>query len=367
MAEIFRKLNISELEKSLYDLLEAVTLPDDKVIELCQKRWLSLAKPLFSLGKLEKQITQIAGILGKPIYDLDKRALIIMCADNGVVAEGVTQSQQPVTAVVTSNFMECKTSVCFMAKRAGCDLYPMDLGVAVDVPGVTDPNIKIAYSTKNMAKEPAMTREEALRAILIGIEKVKELKKNGYNIIATGEMGIGNTTTSSAIASVLLNVPVETVTGRGAGLTSEGLQRKIDTIKKSIKKLEPNTKDAIDVLSKVGGLDIAGLVGVFLGGAIYKVPIIVDGFISATAALVAKRLCPESAQYMMASHVSKEPAGQMMLDALDLSPVITADMCLGEGTGAVALLPLLDMVLDVYKGMETFEEWSGDETYEILT
>lgn len=358
--------NYSEYEQKLQELISTITIPNESAYVASKEHWMSIAKPLFSLGKLEQQITQIAGILGKSDYKLDKKALIIMCADNGVVAEGVTQSQQQVTAAVTSNFKDGKTSVCYMAKRAGCDIYPVDLGVAVDVPGVSDPEIKIAYGTKNMAYEPAMTRSEAVRAILTGISKVKDMKNKGYNIIATGEMGIGNTTTSSAIATVLLEVPVETVTGRGAGLSSDGLQKKINTIRTAIEELKPDPNDMIDVLSKVGGLDIGGLVGVFLGGAIYHIPIVIDGFISATAALVAKRLCTHSVNYMLASHVSKEPAGHLMLDEIGLSPVITADMCLGEGTGAVALFPLLEMVLDVYTQMDTFDEWNGEETYEVL-
>ena len=289
-----------------------------------------------------------------------------MCADNGVVAEGVTQSKQHMTAVVSSNFLSGDTSVCYMAKRAGCDIFPVDIGIAEDVPGLTDLNVKIAYGTRNMAHEPAMTRDETIRAILLGIEKVKELKEKGYDIIATGEMGIGNTTTSSAVTAVLLNKPVEEVTGRGAGLTSEGLQRKIEAIKKAIDTLKPDRNDPIDVLSKVGGLDIAGLTGVFLGGAVYHIPIVIDGFISAISAIAACRICPAARDYILASHVSREPAARMLLDELELSPMVTADMCCGEGTGAMTLFPLLDMALDVYQNLATWDNWNGDETYEVL-
>lgn len=201
-----------------------------------------------------------------------------------------------------------------------------------------------------------MTREEAVAAIEVGIQYVSELKEKGYGIFATGEMGIGNTTTSSAIASVLLDVEPEIVTGRGAGLSTEGLNRKVEVIRQAISLHKPQKDDAIDVLAKVGGFDIAGLVGVFLGGAANRVPVVVDGFISAVAALVAVRICPAVSDYILASHVSKEPAGMMLLDALGKKPALTCDMCLGEGTGAVALFPLLEMGLHIYQRMSTFEE-----------
>ncbi len=354
------------MEEKLRKILNNITEIDKKTIEFSKKHWLAVTKPLFSLGKLETVITQIAAIRGQDNFSLNKKALIIMCADNGVVAERVTQSKQHMTAVVSSNFLSGDTSVCYMAKRAGCDIYPVDIGIAEDVPGLTDKAIKIAYGTRNMAQEPAMTREETIRAILLGIEKVKELKNKGYDIIATGEMGIGNTTTSSAVTAVLLNKPAEEVTGRGAGLTSEGLQRKIDVIKKAVETLKPDKNDPIDVLSKVGGLDIAGLAGVFLGGAVYHIPIVIDGFISAISAIAACRICPVARDYVLASHVSKEPAARMLLDELKLSPMVTADMCCGEGTGAMTLFPLLDMALDVYQNLATWDNWNGDETYEVL-
>lgn len=353
-------------EQELFAAVKNIKKPDEKAINESKEHWLQVAKPLFSLGKFEGMVTKIAGIQGSAKVNIDKKALIIMCADNGIVEEGVTQSGQGVTAVVTHNFTCRATSVCFMAERAGVRIFPVDVGVAVDVEGVSDKDIKVAYGTKNFAKGPAMTREEAVRAIAVGIHKVKELKDTGYKIIATGEMGIGNTTTSSAIAAVLLEQPVEAMTGKGAGLSSEGLKKKINTIKNAIVSLNPDKNDPIDVLSKVGGLDIAGLMGVFLGGAIYQLPIVVDGFISAVSAMLAKSLNPSVMEYVLASHVSKEPAGASLLEELGISPVITADMCLGEGTGAVALFPLLDMIIDVYQEMTTFDEWNGQETYEIL-
>lgn len=352
-------------EFALEELIARIQPKDTIAMEAARKHWLHIAKPLFSLGKLEKAVIDMAGMKRQHDFTLDKRGLLIFCGDNGVVEEGVTQTGQEVTAIVSDNFTKNETSVCKMAQIAKAEVMPIDIGITVDVPSITKPEKKVAYGTKNMTKGPAMTREEATKAILVGIDAVRTCKEAGYNILATGEMGIGNTTTSSAIASVLLEQPVEFVTGKGAGLTNEGLNRKIQAIKKAIEVNKPNKEDPIDVLAKVGGLDIAGLVGAFLGGAIYHIPIVIDGFICAVAALVAARIEPKSLDYMMPSHVSKEPAGYMVLEALGLEPYITCDMCLGEGTGAVAVLPLLDMGLAVYRSMSTFEQIQIDE-YEVF-
>ena len=220
--------------------------------------------------------------------------------------------------------------------------------------------------TRNMVKEPAMTREEAVKGIEAGIEMVSRLKAKGYGLLATGEMGIGNTTTSSAVASVLLDRPVEEMTGRGAGLSSDGLNRKITAIKKAIDKHQPDPKDAIDVLAKVGGLDIAGMAGVFIGGAAFSVPVVIDGFISCVAALIAQRICPTVGDYMIASHVSKEPAAHLILEALGKEAVIHGDMCLGEGSGAVALFPFLDMGTAVYQSMSTFDDIHVEQYEELV-
>lgn len=324
------------------------------------KHWDQIAKPLRSLGKLEQAVVQLAGIMGTPKVCLDKKALIIMCADNGVVEEGVTQSGQEVTAVVAENFLDTKSCVSIMCRQTGTGIFPVDIGMAVDTPRVE--KRKIAYGTKNMAKEPAMTRQQAVDAIEVGIAKVCELKQAGYQISATGEMGIGNTTTSSAVTSVLLGQEPETVTGRGAGLSSRGLDRKVAVIREAISRLKPNPQDPIDILAKVGGFDIAGLTGVFLGGAALKMPVVMDGFISAAAALLAVRIAPGCRDYILASHKSKEPAAGMLLEALKKEAFLTCDMCLGEGSGAVALFPVLDLALLVYQQMSTFDE-ANIETY----
>lgn len=338
---------------------------DQTSVELAKKRWLSIAKPLFSLGKLEDAVIRIAGIQRTSEVHLDKKGLIVMCADNGIVAEGVTQTGQEVTATVADNFTKNNTSVCAMSQIAQVDVFPVDIGMVTDVPTVTRSEYKIRYGTGNFIKEPAMSREDVERAINVGIALVKEKKEAGYDILATGEMGIGNTTTSSAVAAVLLEKDPIEVTGRGAGLTGQGLNRKIWVIQEGLKIHQPMKADPIDVLSKVGGLDIAGLTGVFLGGAIYGVPIVIDGFISAVSALCAVRMAEHVRDYLISSHVSKEPAGHMILEALGVSPMLTCEMCLGEGSGAVAVMPLLDMGLNVYKTMSTFQDIHVDQ-YQIL-
>ena len=295
---------------------------------------------------------QIAGIQRTGDVHIDRKALVIMCADNGVVEEGVTQCGQDVTATVAENFLDEKSCVAIMCRRAGTKICPVDIGMAVNTPRVE--KRKIAYGTKNMAKEPAMTREQAVAAIEVGIAKAEELHAQGYEILATGEMGIGNTTTSSAMTAVYLGLDVETVTGRGAGLSSHGLQRKIHAIKQAIAVNQPDPEDPLDVLAKVGGLDIAGMCGLFLGGAAQQMPVVMDGFISQVAALTAVRLVPECADYILASHVSEEPGANILLKALEKDAFLTCGMRLGEGSGAVALFPILDFASDIYHKMSTF-------------
>lgn len=337
---------------------------DQEAVCAAQKRWDSIAKPLHSLGKMEKIVMQIAGITGSADVRLDKRALVAMCADNGVVEEGVTQTGQEVTAIVAENFLKGDTSACVMCRQCRTDVFPVDVGMASDTKVPSD--LKVMMGTRNMTKEPAMTYEEAVQGIEAGIEMVRRLKEQGYRLIATGEMGIGNTTTSSAVASVLLNRSVEEMTGRGAGLSGEGLKRKIDAIKRAVKLNEPDPFDPVDVLAKVGGLDIAGMAGVFMGGAVYRIPVVIDGFISCVAALVAQRISPLTKDYMIASHVSREPAAAMILEALEKEAVLHGEMCLGEGSGAVALFPFIDMGLAVYESMSTFEEIKVEQYEELV-
>ena len=352
---------------NLEEAVKSITKADEKILHLSRRKWDSIAKPLRSLGLLEENIIKIAGALNNVDVNIEKKALITMCADNGIVEENVTQTGQEITALVTENFTKEKATVSIMCKMAHVDLFPIDIGVYRDIDDYLDEssglkpfkviNRKIAYGTKNFAHGQAMSEEETIRAIETGIELVKDLKDMGYTLIATGEMGIGNTSTSSAFASVLLDLPVEEVTGKGAGLSDEGLIHKIDVIKKGIEVNNPNKDEMIDVLSTVGGLDIAGLTGIFLGGAVYNIPVMIDGFISAVAALLAVRMNENIKDYIIPSHVSKEPAGRILLDALGLKPLLTCEMCLGEGSGAVSAIPLLDMASKVYKDMSTFGEF----------
>lgn len=341
---------------TLEEIIRQIRPLDKRAMTGAQMRWDSIAKPLGSLGLLEGAVIRIAGITGSPEVDLSRRCVVIFCGDNGVVAQGVTQTGQDVTAIVAENFTKGETSVCAMARAAKADIVPVDMGIAreLHIPGLL--NRRVRAGTADFTEGPAMSRKEAMQALESGAELAFELKQKGYQIAATGEMGIGNTTTSSAIVSVLLDVEPETVTGRGAGLDSAGLRRKIDAIRRGIALNQPDAEDAVDVLAKVGGLDIAGMAGFFLGCAATGLPVVADGFISAAAALVAVRICPTAAERILASHVSAEPAGRMVLNALGLSPMITAGMCLGEGTGAVALFPLLDMGLAVYREMSTFSD-----------
>ena len=336
--------------------LQSITCLNRSAAEAARQKWDSIAKPLGSLGALEDVIVKIAGLIGTPDVRLNKRAVLVLCADNGVVCEGVSQSDSGVTMLVAENLTKKMTSVCRMSAVANTDVIPVDMGMAT-VPwfsGLIDR--RTGSGTGNIFKEPAMTTAQAEKAIDAGIALVEDCKKKGYSILATGEMGIGNTTTSSAMAAVLLGVPVTTVTGRGSGLSDISLLRKIEVIENAIKVNKPDASDAVDVLAKLGGFDIAGMTGVFIGGAIHGVPVLIDGFISSVAALTAARICPGAKDAMIASHVSSEPAGKIMLESLGFGPLITAGMRLGEGTGAVAALPLLDMALAVYHGSSSFSD-----------
>ena len=341
-------------EKQIRDTIDRILPPDRTAMEQASFRWDSIAKPLHSLGRFEEMITQIAGIQRTDRVDIRRKALVIMCADNGVVEEGVTQTGQEVTAIVAGNFLAENTSVSIMSACAGADVFPMDVGMVSDVPGMD--TRKTAYGTRNLAKEPAMTRKEMEAAIRAGMDKAAELKEAGYQILASGEMGIGNTTTSSAIAAVLLDRPPEQVTGCGAGLSGTGLQKKIQVIQKAIELHRPDASDPADVLMKLGGFDIAAMTGLYLGAAAEGLPVIADGFISLVAALVAVRMAPGCREYILPSHVSEEPAVRSVLKALHMEPVLHAGMHLGEGTGAAALFPLLDMASAIYTGMSTFSD-----------
>jgi len=328
-------------------------------------RWDTIAKPLKSLGLLEEAVIKLGGIVGADNVSLNKPALVIMCGDHGVVEEGVTQAGSEITALVAENFEKAKTSVTVMAKVAGVDIFPIDIGIKND--GYENKKLlpyalcdrKIDKGTKNIVTEDAMTYEQCMEAIKCGIDMVGELKANNYDIVATGEMGIGNTTPSSAMATVLLGMKVEETTGRGAGLCDDGLRKKRLAVEKSVKRFFANggqKEDSLRVLYSLGGYDIAGITGLFIGGAVHKMPMVIDGFISSVAAMVAIGICPMVKDYIFASHKSKEGCSEAVLKTMGLRPFINCDMCLGEGTGAVAFLPILKMAVEVYKQMSTFSE-----------
>lgn len=351
---------------TLEQTIKAIVPLDYEAMARAKFHWDSLAKPLHGLGDLENILIRIAGIQRSSSIDLRHKAVVIFCADNGVVAEGISQSGQDVTKIITENLSNGTSTVCHMARTMGADVIPVDIGVASNVEGNHILRRKMAYGTKNMAKEPVMTRSQAVRAIEIGIETAYWCRQQGYDIIATGEMGIGNTTTTSAVVAALLRAPVELVTGRGSGLTSDGLNRKIQVISDALDRWQPNQHDPVDILSKVGGFDLCGLTGMFLGSALCGMPAIVDGVISSAAALCAARLCPTVRDYLIPSHHTAEPAGVLLEQALDMHPILDAHMALGEGTGAVLMFGLLDAAASLYFNGNTFDE-SHIEAYQPLS
>lgn len=327
-----------------------------------KKHWDSIAKPIGGLGLLETSIQKIAAVQRTPDVDISSRRVVVMCADNGVVSEGVTQSDSAVTAICANAIGDGTSSINKLAEAFGAEVMAVDIGINSDVHNPNILNKKIAYGTKNIAVGAAMTISQAEESIAVGMDIVRDLKTEGVKIIITGEMGIGNTTTAAAISSVLLGLPPKAVTGRGAGLDSAGLERKIAVVEKAVEVNSPNADKPVELLSKIGGFDIGGMAGLFLGGAVYGIPVIIDGVISAAAALLAYKIDPISAEYMLASHVSNEPAEKLLLEMIGLKSVINAEMRLGEGTGGVMLLPLLDGALSVYRSAHRFDD-IGIERY----
>ncbi len=344
----------------LNEALASIKTPSAAAMEKTQRKLDSILKPLSSLGRLEKLLVKIAGITGSDRFDFSKKAVLVFCADNGVVAQGITQSGQEVTAIVAKNLTLGDTCVCAMGRVAGAEIFPVDIGIAtdLDVPGLIDR--KIAHGTRDFSAESAMTRDEAERALEVGIDLAVDMKERGYGLVATGEMGIGNTTTAAAMAAVFLGVPAADVTGRGAGLSSDGLRRKVEVVESAVARHRPDAGDPLDVLSKVGGFDIAGMAGLCIGGAVAGLPVVLDGVISCVAALTACNLHPAVREFILPSHTSAEPAGRLLLERLGLPSLLEADMRLGEGTGAVASFPLYDMIAAVYQQMVRFDDVEMD-------
>lgn len=320
------------------------------------RRWATVAKPLGGLGLLETAVEDAAALGQSADVSFASRSVLVLCADNGVVRQGVSQVDSAVTAAAARSIAAGRSSVGQMAALAHCAVITVDMGMQEAVLGAGLLERSIGNGTGDITEGPAMTRVQAEQAILTGAALVRAEKENGRTLLATGEMGIGNTTTSAAVACALLGERAETMTGRGAGLSDAGLRRKLWAVDTALTVNRPDPADALDVLTKVGGFDLAGLCGVFLGGALYRVPVLMDGFISTVAALCAQRLCPAVEAAVFASHVSAEPAHAAVLQALGKKPLIAAQMRLGEGTGAVAAMPLLDMALAAYRG-STFADY----------
>ena len=334
--------------------LTAIAGLDGEAMKGCQRAWDAIAKPIAGLGKLEEILVQIAGIQRFATPRISPRRLLIFCADNGIYEEGVSQTAQEVTALVSGNFAKGITCANILARGCQTDVLPVDVGIACEGTPKGVLRKKIARGSKNFLAEDALGEEEMLAAVKLGIDLVREQKEKGIFLIAAGEMGIGNTTTSAALASVLLEKPPETVTGRGAGLSDEAYARKLSIIERGIKNRRVKKSMPLDVLKALGGFDIAALVGVMIGGGMYCIPIVLDGLITAVAALIAFRLQPRLSGYMIPSHLGKEPAIAYIMEELGLAPILHGEFCLGEGTGALLLLPLLDRALEVYLEHNTF-------------
>ncbi len=375
----------NELMDNLKKLSSYITHTSTEYRYLAKKHWDNIAKPLDSLGEFERIFQKLSSIFESEIPYIDKKCITVMCADNGIVEEGVSQSGKDVTLAVAKSMALGTSSISVLCRSCASDLLVIDIGIDsfdTDIYSMGVINHKLMHGTNNFVKEKAMPIDISLRAILTGIEIVENLKNKGINIIGTGEMGIGNTTTSSALSSALLNLPVVNVTGRGAGLNDIKLQRKIETIENGINKYGFRDKSfldsinlqgtdtkvlaIIDLLSSVGGLDIAALTGIFIGGAIYKVPVVIDGVISEVAALLAYFLNPLCKEYMIASHLSREPVANAIFDILELKPVIDASLALGEGSGCAMLFPLLDLIAQIYTKNASFSDIKIEEYKRFL-
>ena len=348
------------MQKELDALMRAVAPLDRSAMTAAEEYQARLAKPPGSLGRLEEISIQLAGITGRVHNALNKKQLLVFAADNGVVAEGVSSAPQSVTKQQTINLMRGKTGAAVLAKHFGCGLTVCDVGVNADIYESTVLNRKIAYGTQNICTGPAMTREQTLQAILTGAEIARTVDAD---VIGVGEMGIGNTTTSSAVLAVLLGADVEAVTGRGGGITEESFRKKKAVIRTAIEVNRPDRDDVVGVLSKVGGFDLAAMCGAFLGAAAARRPAVIDGLISAAAALCAVRLCPNVRGYLVPSHASFEIGYRLAMEAMDLRPLFDLGMRLGEGSGCPLAFQVLDAACAVINDMATFDEAGINDDY----
>ena len=348
------------METQLKSLLDAIRPLDVQAMEEARRRQAQLAKPPGSLGRLEELSVQLAGITGQVCSRVDKKHLLVFAADNGVVEEGVSSAPQSVTLMQTVNLTHAKTGASVLAKHFGCGITVCDVGVNAQIREPRVWNRKIAFGTGNIAHGPAMTRQQALRAILTGAEVAAS---TDAQVLGIGEMGIGNTTTSSAILAVLLDVPVEAVTGRGGGITDESFRRKKEVIRQAIAVNRPDGADVVDVLRKVGGFDVAAMCGAFLGAAATHRPVVIDGFISVVAALCAYRLCPQVRGYLVPSHASYEIGYKLAMEELELKPMLLLGMRLGEGSGCPIAFQVLEAACAIIGDMATFDQAGIDDEY----
>ena len=333
---------------------------DEGAMDAARLRQAQLAKPPGSLGRLEELSVQLAGITGSVHNQIEKKHLLVFAADNGVVSEGVSSAPQSVTLQQTINLTCAKTGASALCKHFGCDITVCDVGVNATIKDARVLDRKITYGTQNIAQGPAMTREQAVQAITTGMELAME---TDADVIGIGEMGIGNTTTSSAVLSVLLDADVDAVTGRGGGITDQSFRKKKQVIQTAIEINQPDKQDVIDVLSKVGGFDIAAMCGAFIGCAATRRPVVIDGFISAVAALCAYKLCPNSVHYFRPSHASYEIGYQLAMNAMNLTPILLLGMRLGEGSGCPLAFEILSAACAITNNMATFDEAGINDDY----
>ena len=339
---------------TLQEAIDHITPAGREAMARARAHWDCVAKPFGSLGLLEDAVVRAAGAMGTDRVGWSRKAVAVFCADNGVALEGAEPDGPSVTAAVASAMARGEACVCRMAWSAGAEVFPVDIGIANSVEEEGILRRHVLRGTRSIAQGPAMTRGDAVSAMMTGVWMAEDLLGRGFDLLAAGEMGIGNPTTAAAVAGVLLDLPPERTAGPAPGLSQEGLQRRRELIARAVQINNPNPDDPIDVLAKVGGLDIAAMAGFFLGAALHQVPVVLDGAVSCAAALAAVRLCPNAAKSLIASHRPAEACGEILLDALGLKPFIDARMYLGEGSGAVAAMPMLDMALSIYRGMAGF-------------
>ncbi|MGQ9688359.1 MAG: nicotinate-nucleotide--dimethylbenzimidazole phosphoribosyltransferase [Desulfobaccales bacterium] len=345
------------MEYELSQLTSQIKPLDPEWFTRAQERLDSLTKPPGSLGKLEELAARYVAIREEMFPELSSKRVVVFAGDHGVVAEGVSAFPQDVTYQMVFNFLNGGAGINVLARQMGARVEVVDIGVNYDFePGLKLISRKVAYGTRNMAREPAMSREEALRAVWVGVERAQEAVEDGVDVLAAGDMGIGNTTPAAALATVFTGRPAGAVTGRGTGIDNATLNHKVAIINRAVSIHKPTADDPLGALAAVGGLEIAGITGLILGAAAARRPLVLDGFIATAGALVAARLAPAVVDYLIAAHRSVEPGHQIMLDHLRLSPLFNLKMRLGEGTGAVLGMGLLEAGWRIYREMATFAE-----------